>query len=316
MSSPLRKNNKSYLDVNPSVKSAIDNGEPIVALESTIICHGMPYPKNLETALHVEKTVKQNGATPATVAILDGRLKAGISEDEMHFLAKQGDKINKVSRRDIPFSIARQNHGATTVAATMIIASLAKISVFATGGIGGVHRDINESLDISADLIELAKTNVAVVCSGVKSILDIPKTMEYLETHGVPVIGYKTKAMPAFYSRESECLVDYSCENTRQIAEILKVKWDIPLMGGMVVTNPIPEEYSIDSSKIANVINDALKEMKLKKVTGKRTTPFLLSKVAEKTGGDSLEANIQLVLNNARLAAKIASDYNDLKLAK
>ena len=246
MSSPLRKNNKSYLDVNPSVKSAIDNGEPIVALESTIICHGMPYPKNLETALNVEKTVKQNGAIPATVAILDGRLKAGISEDEMHFLAKQGDKINKVSRRDIPLSIARQNHGATTVAATMIIASLAKISVFATGGIGGVHRDINESLDISADLIELAKTNVAVVCSGVKSILDIPKTMEYLETHGVPVIGYKTKAMPAFYSRESECLVDYSCENTRQIAEILKVKWDIPLMGGMVVANPIPEEYSID----------------------------------------------------------------------
>ena len=270
--------------------------------------------QRLETALHVEKTVKQNGATPATVAILDGCLK-GISEDEMHFLQKQGGKINKVSRRDI-LSIARQNHGATTVAATMIIMSLAKISVFATGGIGGVHRDINESLDISADLIELAKTNVAVVCSGVKSILDIPKTMEYLETHGVPVIGYKTKAMPAFYSRESECLVDYSCENTRQIAEILKVKWDIPLMGGMVVANPISEEYSIDSSKIADVINDALKEMKLKKITGKRTTPFLLSKVAEKTGGDSLEANIQLVLNNARLAAKIASDYNDLKLVK
>ena len=283
MSSPLRKNNKSYLDVNPSVKSAIDNGEPIVALESTIICHGMPYPKNLETALNVEKTVKQNGAIPATVAILDGRLKAGISEDEMHFLAKQGDKINKVSRRDIPLSIARQNHGATTVAATMIIASLAKISVFATGGIGGVHRDINESLDISADLIELAKTNVAVVCSGVKSILDIPKTMEYLETHGVPVIGYKTKAMPAFYSRESECLVDYSCENTRQIAEILKVKWDIPLIGGMVVANPIPEEYSIDSSKIANVINDALKEMKLKTLTRKRLQLSKPLKMTEKS---------------------------------
>ncbi len=308
------QNNKfsSYLDINPEVQNAIDNRKPIVALESTIICHGMPFPKNLETAIEVESVVRENGGIPATIAILDGRLKVGISDEEMQFLAESGKNIKKVSRRDIPFCLAIKDHGATTVAATMIISSLARIPIFATGGIGGVHRDINDSLDISADLQELSKTNVAVICSGVKSILDIPKTLEYLETFGVPVIGYKTKTMPAFYNSSSDSLLDHKCSNPEEIANIMRIKWDIPQKGGIVIANPIPEKYSIDKKEIDSVIADALIEMKKRNITGKKTTPFLLERVAKQTEGKSLKSNIQLVLSNVLLATKISKEFNQI----
>lgn len=300
------------LDISLSVKEAMESGTPIVALESTIICHGMPYPQNIETAKAVEKTIIDNGAIPATIAIIKGRLKIGLTQDEMEYLAKNGVQIPKISRRDIPFTISQHSDGATTVAATMIIASMANINIFATGGIGGVHRDINDSLDISADLQELANTNVAVVCSGVKSILDLPRTLEYLETHGVPVIGYKTNSLPAFYSSESGCLVDYRCHDALEIASAMRAKWDLSIKGGMVIANPIPAEYSLPPEEINSVIDSALIEMKEKNIIGKETTPFLLSKIAEITKGKSLESNIQLVLNNAKLAAEIARSYTSL----
>lgn len=300
------------LDISPIVQKALKAGKPIVALESTIICHGMPYPQNIQTAEAVENIVVENGAIPATIAIIQGCLKVGLSSDEMNYLAKNGQNIPKISRRDLPFSLSQKSDGATTVAATMIIAAMANIKVFATGGIGGVHRDINDSLDISADLQELANTNVAVVCSGVKSILDIPRTLEYLETHGVPIIGYQTDKMPAFYTSESGSLVDYNCQSTDEIAKVMKIKWEMHFQGGIVVANPIPKKYSLPLNEINSVIKLALSEMKEKNIIGKKTTPFLLSKIAEKTKGKSLESNIQLVLNNASLAAQIARSFTEL----
>ena len=300
------------LDISPIVQKALKAGKPIVALESTIICHGMPYPQNIQTAEAVENIVVDNGAIPATIAIIQGCLKVGLSSDEMNYLAKNGQNIPKISRRDLPFSLSQKSDGATTVAATMIIAAMANINVFATGGIGGVHRDINDSLDISADLQELANTNVAVVCSGVKSILDIPRTLEYLETHGVPIVGYQTDNMPAFYTSESGSLVDYNCQSTDEIAKVMKIKWEMHFQGGIVVANPIPKKYSLPLNEINSVIKLALSEMKEKNIIGKKTTPFLLSKIAEKTKGKSLESNIQLVLNNASLAAQIARSFTEL----
>ena len=307
-------NNKKLpnLDISPVVQKALKAGNPIVALESTIICHGMPYPQNIQTAEAVENIVVENGAIPATIAIIQGCLKVGLSSDEMNYLARNGQNIPKISRRDLPFSLSQKSDGATTVAATMIIAAMANINVFATGGIGGVHRDINDSLDISADLQELANTNVAVVCSGVKSILDIPRTLEYLETHGVPIIGYQTDKMPAFYTSESGSLVDYNCQSTDEIAKAMKIKWEMHFQGGIVIANPIPKKYSLPLNEINSVIKLALSEMKEKNIIGKKTTPFLLSKIAEKTKGKSLESNIQLVLNNASLAAQIARSFTEM----
>ena len=295
-----------YLDISPEVKEALEQGKPIVALESTIISHGMPYPQNVETALNVEKIVRENGAVPATIAILGGRLKAGLSKDEIEYLGKKGLSVTKASRRDLPVLIARGEDGATTVATTMIIAHMAGISVFATGGVGGVHRGAETTMDISADLEELSNTPVMVVCAGVKSILDIGLTLEYLETKGVPVIGYGTEKLPAFYSARSEFDVDYRLDSPEEIASAFRAQQDMNLGGGMLVANPIPAEYAMDENTINAAINQAISECVENGITGKDTTPFLLAKVKELTGGDSLNSNIQLVYNNARLAAKIA----------
>jgi pseudouridine-5'-phosphate glycosidase len=295
-----------YLDIHPNVAAAIAAGKPVVALESTIISHGMPWPQNAETAKKVEKIIRDNGAVPATIAIIDGRLKAGLSNEEIDTLAKAGLSVTKCSRRDLPFVIAQKQHGATTVAATMIIAAMAGIKVFATGGIGGVHRGAQQTFDVSADLQELAKTSVAIVCAGAKSILDLALTREYLETQGVPVLGYKTDTLPAFYTRESDQTVDYNLQSAKDIANFLKAKWEMQLHGGVIIANPIPEEFAMDKAVIDSAINQALAEMKEQGVAGKESTPFLLARVAELTGGDSLASNIQLVFNNARLAAKIA----------
>lgn len=302
---------EKYLVVNPEVKEAIENGKPVVALESTIISHGMPYPRNVETALNVEKIIRDNNAVPATIAILNGKLKVGLTKEEIEYLGKAKNVI-KTSRRDIPFIIANQADGATTVASTMIIAALAGIKVFATGGIGGVHRGATQTFDISADLEELAQTNVAVICAGAKSILDIGLTLEYLETHGVPVVGYQTEEMPAFYTRKSGFGVDYKVDSPEEIARALKAKWDLGLNGGMVVANPIEEQYQMDYDTITEAIEVALKEADEKGIHGKESTPFLLAKVKEITGGDSLESNIQLVYNNARLGAQIAVELSKL----
>lgn len=302
---------EKYLEINPEVKEAIENGKPVVALESTIISHGMPYPRNVETALNVEKIIRDNNAVPATIAILNGKLKVGLTEEEIEYLGKVKNVI-KTSRRDIPFIVSKKLDGATTVASTMIIAALAGIKVFATGGIGGVHRGAAETFDISADLEELAHTNVAVVCAGAKSILDIGLTLEYLETHGVPVVGYQTEEMPAFYTRKSGFKVDYKVDNPQEIANILKTKWDLGLAGGMVVANPIEEQYQMDYDTITEAIENALKEADEKGIRGKESTPFLLARVKEITGGDSLESNIKLVYNNAMLGAKIAVELSKL----
>ncbi len=302
---------EKYLEISTEVKEAIERGKPVVALESTIISHGMPYPRNVETAVNVERIIRDNNATPATIAILNGKLKVGLTKEEIDYLGKAGNVI-KTSRRDIPFIIAKKADGATTVASTMIIAALAGIKVFATGGIGGVHRGATETFDISADLEELAHTNVAVVCAGAKSILDIGLTLEYLETHGVPVIGYKTEEMPAFYTRKSGFRVDYRVDTPEEIADALKAKWDIGLEGGMVIANPIEEQYQMDYDTITEAIEKALKEATEKGIRGKESTPFLLAKVKEITGGDSLESNIRLVYNNAALGAKIAVELSKL----
>ncbi len=302
-------NLKQYLDIHPDVAVALAAGQPVVALESTIISHGMPYPQNVETALKVEQAIRENGALPATIAIIKGRLKVGLSEDEITYLGKTGKAVIKTSRRDIPFIVAQELDGATTVASTMIIAAMAGVRVFATGGIGGVHRGAETTMDVSADLQELANTSMAVVCAGAKSILDIGLTLEYLETHGVPVIGYQTKTMPAFYTRNSPFGVDYQLDNPTVIAKALQAKWQLGLEGGVVVANPIPEAHALDQDMIDGVIENALREMDEQGVSGKESTPFLLSRVAEVTEGKSLAANIQLVLNNARLAAKIAAEY-------
>ncbi|HBS91415.1 MAG TPA: pseudouridine-5-phosphate glycosidase [Erysipelotrichaceae bacterium] len=302
---------EQYLDISTEVKEALANNQPVVALESTIISHGMPYPKNVETALTVEQIIRDQGAIPATIAILNGRLKVGLSHEEIEMLGKAGDVV-KASRRDIPFIIAKKLNGATTVASTMILAQLAGIKVFATGGIGGVHRGAETSFDISADLIELSQTDVAVVCAGAKSILDIGLTLEYLETHGVPVVGYQTDELPAFYTSKSGFGVDYRVDTAKEMAVALKSKWDLRLQGGVVVANPIPTEYEMDADMINRVIVQAVKEQNELGVKGKESTPFLLAKVKELTGGESLDSNIQLVYNNARLGAQIAVELSKL----
>ncbi|WP_295857177.1 pseudouridine-5'-phosphate glycosidase [uncultured Oscillibacter sp.] len=297
-----------YLDVAPEVQAALDAGKPVVALESTIISHGMPYPQNVETALNVEKIIRENGAVPATIAVIGGRLKAGLSKDEIDYLGKTGTKVAKASRRDLPVLVAEGRDGATTVTTTMIIAHMAGIKIFATGGIGGVHRGAQQTFDISADLEELAHTPVMVVCAGAKSILDLGLTLEYLETHGVPVIGYGTEELPAFYTRKSGFKVDYRIDTPAELAKAFHVKREIGLEGGMLVTNPIPEEYSMDHEVINKAIDEAVEEAKKLGIHGKETTPFLLAKIKDLTGGDSLASNIQLVYNNARLAAKTAAE--------
>lgn len=301
-----------YLDVAPEVARALKEGKPVVALESTIISHGMPYPKNVETALNVEKVIRENGAVPATIAIIGGRLKAGLSKDEIEYLGKTGQKVTKVSRRDLPIIVSKGMDGATTVATTMIIASLAGIKVFATGGIGGVHRNAEVTMDISADLEELAQTPVMVICAGAKAILDLGLTLEYLETKGVPVIGYQTEELPAFYSRKSGFKVDYRLDTPYDIAKAFNTKRELGMAGGMLVTNPIPEQYAMPDDKINAAIDQAIKESVEQGIKGKATTPFLLARVVELTGGESLESNIQLVYNNARLAALTSVELSKL----
>ena len=301
-----------YLDVKPEVAQAIAQGKPVVALESTIISHGMPYPQNVETALKVEEIIRANGAVPATIAILDGRLKAGLTPEEIEYLGKQGQKVTKASRRDLSVLVARGADGATTVATTMMIAHMAGIKLFATGGIGGVHRGAETTMDISADLEELGQTDVMVVCAGAKAILDLKLTLEYLETKGVPVLGYQTEELPAFYTRTSGLNVDYRVDSPEMLAKVLKTQHDLGLHGGILVANPIPEAYSMDAEAINAVIDQAIAEAQEKGIHGKETTPFLLAKVKEITGGDSLEANIQLVFNNAKLAAQTAAAYAKL----
>ena len=296
-----------HLDIAADIADALQANQPVVALESTIISHGMPFPQNVDTALRVEQAVQDGGATPATIAILGGRLKVGLSESEINYLGERGQSVIKTSRRDLPFVIARREDGATTVAATMIIAAMAGIRVFSTGGIGGVHRGAEDTLDISADLEELARTSVAVVCAGIKSVLDIGRTLEYLETKGVPVVGYQTDTLPAFYTRSSSFAVDYRADGVAEIADALQTKWGLGLDGGMVVANPIPEEHALENDEIDTVIAEAIAELTPNGIKGKDVTPFLLAKVAEYTGGRSLTANIELVLNNARLAAAIAA---------
>jgi len=300
-----------YMDINLEVREAIDKGRPVVALESTIISHGMPYPENIQVAKRVEEIIRESDAIPATIAIIDGRLKVGLNKNELELMGN-GKDILKVSRRDLPVVIGKKLNGATTVASTMIIAALAGIKVFVTGGIGGVHRNAQETFDISADLMELANTNVAVVCAGAKSILDIGLTLEYLETHGVPVLGYKTDEFPAFYTRKSNFKVDYQLNTEKEIAEALKVKWDLNLSGGVVIGNPIPNEYEMDYNVITKAIEDALDEAKTRGIKGKETTPFLLSKIKAITDGKSLQSNIQLVYNNARVGAKVAVELSKL----
>ncbi|MBC7087451.1 MAG: pseudouridine-5'-phosphate glycosidase [Tissierellales bacterium] len=300
---------KNIVKLSREVENALKENKPVVALESTIISHGMPYPQNVETALNVEKIIRENGAVPATIGIINGQLIAGLTEEEIDYMGKTKG-ILKVSRRDIPYVCAMKKDGATTVASTMIIAEMAGIKVFATGGIGGVHRGAETTMDISADLEELAQTNVAVVCAGAKSILDLGLTLEYLETKGVLVLGYKTNKLPAFYTRSSEFDVDYRVDTPKEIADIINAKWSLNLKGGMLIANPIPKEYSMDEDLINKSIEEAVIEANEKGIKGKALTPFLLSKIKDVTEGKSLEANIQLVYNNALLAAKIAVEMN------
>ena len=295
-----------YLEVSSEVREAFAAGKPVVALESTIISHGMPYPQNVETALNVERIIRENGAVPATIAIIGGKLKAGLTVEEIEFLGKKGTGVIKASRRDLPVLVARGDDGATTVATTMIIAAMAGIRVFATGGIGGVHRGAEVTMDISADLEELAQTPVLVVCAGAKSILDLGLTLEYLETKGVPVIGYGTDELPAFYTRTSGFGVDYRLDTPDEVAAAFRAKLEMGLKGGMLVTNPIPEAYSMDPAVINKAIDEAVAEANRLGIKGKQTTPFLLAKIKDITGGDSLASNIRLVYNNAALAAQVA----------
>ena len=302
-------NLNKYLDVAPEVAEALAAGKPVVALESTIISHGMPYPQNVETALAVENIVRENGAVPATIAIIGGRLKAGCTKEEIEHLGKVGLGITKASRRDLAVLCARGADGATTVTTTMIIAHMAGIKVFATGGIGGVHRGAETTMDISADLEELGQTPVMVVCAGAKSILDLGLTLEYLETKGVPVIGYGTEELPAFYTRQSGFGVDYRIDTPEELAAAFKAGHEMGLKSGMLVTNPIPEEFAMPKAVIDAAIDQAIAECNEKGIHGKETTPFLLARVAELTGGDSLASNIRLVFNNAKVAAQTAVAY-------
>jgi pseudouridine-5'-phosphate glycosidase len=295
-----------YLDVSEEVADAIAGGSPVVALESTIISHGMPWPRNAETALEVEATVRAAGAVPATIAIIGGRLKAGLTRQQIQLLGERGQAVAKVSRRDMGRIVASGNDGATTVAATMMIAAMAGIRVFATGGIGGVHRGVERTMDVSADLEELARTPVAVVCAGAKSILDIPRTLEYLETRGVPVVVYRSDEFPAFYTSHSGIPAGLRMDSAMEIASMLRAMWKIGLDGGAVIANPIPAQYEMPTDAINTAIDTALREAGDAGVRGKDVTPFLLARVKDLTGGDSLESNIALVMNNARLAAEIA----------
>ena len=301
-----------YLDINPEVSEALASGKPVVALESTIISHGMPYPQNVETALNVEQIIRENGAVPATIAIIGGRLKAGLTPEEIAYFGKKGQAITKASRRDLAVLCARGEDGATTVTTTMIIAHMAGIQIFATGGIGGVHRGAETTMDISADLEELGQTPVMVVCAGAKSILDLGLTLEYLETKGVPVIGFGTKELPAFYTRKSGFQVDYQIDTVEELAAAFKAQNELGMKGGMLVTNPIPEEYAMPLETINAAIAQALAECNEHGIHGKETTPFLLARVAELTGGDSLASNIRLVYNNAKIAAQTAVHYAKL----
>ena len=295
-----------YLDLSPEVAAALSEGKPVVALESTIISHGMPYPQNVETAMRVESVIRENGAVPATIAIIGGRLKAGLTPEQIEYLGKKGRDVAKASRRDLAVLVARGADGATTVTTTMIIAHMAGIKVFATGGIGGVHRGAETTMDISADLEELAETPVMVICAGAKSILDLGLTLEYLETKGVPVIGYGTEELPAFYTRHSGFKVDYRIDTPEELAAAFRTKLEMGLKGGMLVTQPIPEQYSMDAGIINAAIDKAVTECDEKGIKGKEITPFLLGRIKDITGGDSLASNIELVLNNARLAARTA----------
>ena len=296
-----------YLDINPEVKEALDSSKPVVALESTIISHGMPYPQNVETALNVERIIRENGAVPATIAIIGGRLKAGLTPDEIEYFGKKGPEITKASRRDLAMLCAKGEDGACTVTTTMMIAHMAGIREFATGGIGGVHRGAEITMDISADLEELAQTPVMVICAGCKSILDIGLTLEYLETHGVPVIGMGTEDMPAFYTSKSGFKVDYKVDSPEELANFFRTHIELGMKGGILVGNPIPDEYSMDPEVINPAIDQAIRECNELGIKGKATTPFLLAKVKELTGGDSLDSNIQLVYNNAKIAAQTAA---------
>lgn len=302
-----------YLSISQEVKEALAEGRPVVALESTIISHGMPYPKNVETALKVESIIRECGAIPATIAIIEGRLVVGCSKEEIERLGKKGLEVTKVSRRDIPFIVAKKADGATTVAATMYIAHLAGVGVFATGGIGGVHRGAETTMDISADLDELQETSVMVVCAGAKSILDIGLTLECLETRGVAVVGYRTDDMPAFYTQKSGYKVDYRLDSPEEIAAAYYAKNAVGLKGGMLIANPIPDEYAMDSDYINKNIEEAVAECEKLGIHGKKTTPYLLDKIQKLTSGQSLEANIQLVYNNARLASAISAALSELK---
>ena len=302
----------NYLNISEEVRDALAEKRPVVALESTIISHGMPYPKNVETAFLVEKKVRENGAIPATIALMYGKMQAGLSADDIEILGKTGRSVSKVSRRDMATILAKKEIGATTVASTMIVAAAAGIKIFATGGIGGVHRGAQQTFDISADLQELARTNVAVISAGVKSILDLPLTLEYLETLGVPVLGFQCDEFPAFFTRESGLKVDYNCKTAQEIAQILTVKWKINLLsGGVIIANPVPKDFSLDKKIMDEIINKAVQDADNQGIKGKEITPFLLSAIDKMTGGTSLTTNIQLVLNNAALAAQIANAYSE-----
>lgn len=304
--------NNEFLDINEEVKTALKENKPIVALESTIISHGMPYPENVESALNCEKIIRENNSVPATIAIIGGKIKIGLNKDELEYMGKTKNII-KVSRRDLPAILSLKKDGATTVTTTMIASSLAGIKIFATGGIGGVHRYAQETFDISADLQELANTKVAVICAGAKSILDISLTKEYLETYGVPVLGYKTENFPGFYTRESGYKVDYKIDDTKDIANIIYTKWKLGLKGGVVICNPIPEEYAMDRNYIDKIIDETVKEAKDKKIKGKEVTPFVLAKLHSVTKNKSLNANKELVYNNCKVASLIANDYFKLE---
>ena len=298
--------------VNPEVQKALDENRPVVALESTIISHGMPYPQNVETALAVEKIIREHGAVPATIGIIDGVGVVGMTPEEIEEFGKRKG-ILKVSRRDLPVVMSKKLWGATTVATTMIFAAKAGVEVFVTGGIGGVHRGAQQTFDISADLQELAHTNVTVVCAGAKAILDLPLTLEYLETFGVPVLGYKTDELAAFYTTHSGLKLDYQMDSAEEIAAAIQFKRAMGLDGGILISNPIPEEYAMDPEEMNYHIDKAIAEMEEKGIHGKDSTPFLLATIKEATKGKSLDSNIQLVFNNARVGAKIASEYCKLK---
>lgn len=300
------------IETSDSVRAALEAGKPVVALESTIISHGMPYPRNVETALSVEQHVRDNGAVPATIAVIGGKPTVGLTPDQIEYLGKKGLNVTKISRRDLPQIMATGQDGATTVASTMILADRAGIRVFATGGIGGVHRGAERSMDVSADLQELAQTDVAVVCAGAKAILDLPKTLEYLETHGVPVLGYGTDDLPGFYTPDTGLQVDHRVDSPAEIARLLQAKWSFGLRGGVLVTNPVPAEFAMPRTRIDSAVEQALAEAEAQGVAGKESTPFLLARVTELTGGDSLATNIRLVENNARLAALIACEIAEL----